>query len=451
VENQPYWNAGIETQPWERVEELQSNKLAVQLRYLMERSPLYRQKFKDADFEPDRITGISDLKHAPFTTKEELRESQINSPPLGEHAAADLVDVIRVHSSSGTTGRPSYVGITRRDRDTWMETVSRVYYCEGVRPSDVVIHGFGLGFFVGGLPLKDAIENIGATFVPIGTGASDRLITSIENLGGTVLTCTPSYAQYLAEYVGDRFQMKPSELNLARILLGAEPGGGIPSVRQRIADEFGAFVTEGLGNADLIPVYAGNCDELDGNHFLGPDFMVLEIIDPTSGGVLGWDDGTEGELVATHIDRECVPLVRFRTRDRVVVKTSPCPCGRTGPRITCIGRTDDMLIVAGVNVWPSAITDVIGSLRPRTTGALQILLTEPGPKVQPPLRLQVEYGPEATDLGALKIEIEKLMRDKLIVKSDVELIPPETLPRFEMKAKLIRRLYEETQSREGGK
>ena len=133
-------------------------------------------------------------------------------------------------------------------------------------------------------------------------------------------------------------------------------------------------MTEGLGNADVCPVYAGTCDELDGNHFLAPDQIVLELIDPDSGDVLEWDDGAEGELVATHIDRDCVPLVRFRTRDRVVIRTAPCPCGRTAPRIRCVGRTDDMLIVAGVNVWPSAVTDVVMQLHPRTTGAMQILL-----------------------------------------------------------------------------
>jgi phenylacetate-CoA ligase len=314
-----------------------------------------------------------------------------------------------------------------------------------VRPDDVVVHGFGLGFFVGGLPLKDAIENIGATFIPIGTGASDRLVTSIRDLGGTVLTCTPSYANYLAEYVRDRYDMDPSELGLRRILLGAEPGGGIPSVRDRLAEEFGAFVTESLGNADLIPTYAANCDELDGNHFLAPDFMLLEVVEPETGEPVELDDGAEGELVATHLDRECVPLVRFRVRDRVLVKTSPCACGRTGPRFTCVGRTDDMLILAGVNVWPSAIKDVVTSLHPRTTGALQILLPSPPPKVEPPLRVQVEYGHEASELDALRRELEGLIRDKLIVKADVELVPPDTLPRFEMKAQLIRKLYEEAE------
>jgi phenylacetate-CoA ligase len=440
-----YWNPEIEAMPWEDVRAMQLDKLRRQLEYLAARSPFYKRKFADARVEPASLSGLDDLQRMPFTTKEELRESQVASPPLGEHAAADLADVIRIHSSSGTTGRPSYVGISAHDRDVWTETVSRVYYCEGVRREDVVVHGFGLGFFVGGLPLKDAIENIGATFIPIGTGASDRLVASIRDLGGTVLTCTPSYANYLSEYVRARFDIEPSELGLRRILLGAEPGGGIPAVRERLAEDFGAFVTESLGNADLIPTYSANCDELDGNHFLAPDFMILEVVDPDTGDTLEFEDGVDGELVATHIDRDCVPLVRFRVRDRVVVKTSACPCGRTAPRFTCVGRTDDMLIVAGVNVWPSALKDLITSLHPRTTGAVQILLSSPPPRVDPPLRVQVESGPDVDDVTQLKRELEELIRDRLIVKAEVDVVPPESLPRFEMKAQLIRKVYEKVE------
>lgn len=439
-----YWNPEIETMPLEDVRAMQAVKLRSHLARLVERSPFYARKFAEAGFDPVRVRSPADLAHAPFTEKQELRESQIAAPPLGDHAGVGMADVIRVHSSSGTTGRPSYVGITRADRRRWTEVISRVYWCEGVRPDDVLIHGFGLGFFVGGLPLKDGIENLGATFVPIGTGASDRLVSAIEHLGGTILTCTPSYATYLAEYVRERVGADPRDLGLRRILLGAEPGGAVPGVRQRIADTYGAFVTEALGNADVCPVYAATCDALEGNHFLAPDHIVLELIDPDSGETLGWEDGAEGELVATHVERDCVPLVRFRTRDRVVVHSSPCQCGRTGARIRCVGRTDDMLIVTGVNVWPSAISDVIMALHPRTTGSMQIVLTAPPPKVEPPLRLQVEYGPQATDLGALKSELEALIRERLIVKTDVELVPPGTLPRFEMKSQPLRRVYEET-------
>jgi phenylacetate-CoA ligase len=432
------WNPHVETLPWERLAELQLPRLREQLAYVHAATPFYARKLDAAGFDPTKVAALRDLAHAPFTSKDELRDSQAQHPPLGAHQGASLRDVIRIHSSSGTTGRPSYVGVTRADVAGWTETVSRVYWCEGVRPDDVVIHGFGLGFFVGGLPLKDAIENIGATFVPIGTGASDRIVTSIQNLGGTVLTCTPSYAQYLAEYVRRRHEMDPAELGLRRVMVGAEPGGGIPAVRDRIAADFGAIVTEGLGNADLIPVYAAACDYGDGMHPVAPDHLLLELVDPETLEPLPWEPGATGELVATHLARECVPLVRFRTRDRVRVHGLGCPCGRTGPRITCVGRTDDMLIVAGVNVWPSAVSDLVSGLRPLTSGAFQILLDEPGPRVDPPLQLQVEYGDEATDLDALTLRIEELIRDRLVVRAQVELVPPSTLERYEMKARYIR-------------
>ncbi len=438
-----YYNEHIESMPADPLRRLQEEKLRRQMAYNYERSAFYRRKFDAAGFQPGDIRTLDDLAQLPFTTKEELRDSQIEHPPLGAHAAVPMEQVIRVHSSSGTTGRPSYVGITRHDRDSWSESIARVYWSEGVRPDTILAMGFGLSFFVGGIPLQDAVEQIGATFIPIGTGASDRLITSIQNLGANQLTCTPSYATYLAEYVRSKFRSEPRELGLKRIQVGAEPGGGVPAIRQRIEDDWGAFVTEGLGNADVIPVYAADCDERAGMHFLAPDFAIVEIIDPESGALLPLDQPeVHGELVFTHIDRECVPLVRFRTRDRVVAWTERCPCGRSGIRLRCVGRSDDMLILRGVNVFPSAIKDVIMSLRPRTTGEVQILLHAPGPKVQPPLPLQVEYGLDVADLHELKQEIERALREKLIFTANVELVPPGTLPRFEMKAQLIQKLYE---------
>lgn len=434
-----YWNPSVETMAADDVAGMQARLLSSQLAYLAERSPFYARKLAGG-VDPGAIRSVADLARLPFTEKTELRESQAESPPLGSHAAAPMLDVVRVHASSGTTGRPSYVGVTARDAASWTEVVSRAFVCQGVRRDDVVLHGFGLSFFVGGLPLKDAVETIGATFVPIGTGASDRLVQAVRDLGGTVLLCTPSYSAYLAEYVRSKLDSDPRELGLRRILLGAEPGGAIPSVRERIVEDYGAFVTEGLGNADLLPIYAATCDALDGNHLLAPDHLAFELVDPDTGATLPWEDGAEGELVATHLQRECVPLVRFRTRDRVVVHTRPCPCGRTGPRVRCVGRTDDLLIVNGVNVWPSAISDVVAALRPRTTGALQVLVPGPPPLVPPPLKVKVEHGPDVRDPAALRAELEALMRDKLIARIEIELVPPGTLPRFEMKSRLVHRL-----------
>jgi len=432
-----HWDEEIETMAPGEIARMQDDRLREQLAAVVARSDFYRVKFARHGSDPAAVRGVADLPDLPFTEKQELRESQIAAPPLGSHAAAPMRSVVRVHASSGTTGRPSYVGVTAADADAWAEVAARVYFCEGMRPDDVVLHGFGLGFFVGGLPLAEAVQRLGATFIPLGTGATDRLVSAADDLGATILSCTPSYARYLAEQLPDKFGRDPRDLGVGRILVGAEPGGGVPAVRDRIAAQFGAEVRESVGNADLFPMYAGTCDAQDGNHLLAPDHLLLELIDPDSGAPIAWEDGAEGELVATHLQRECVPLIRFRTRDRVVVATSPCPCGRTGPRIRCVGRTDDLLIVNGVNVWPSAVSDVVAGFAPETTGALEIVIGTPPPKVDPPLRVRVE-ATGAGDQDSLRARLEAEIRAKLIARAAIELVPPGTLERTEAKSKLVR-------------
>jgi phenylacetate-CoA ligase len=428
-----------------RVRRLQEQKLRAQLAYVWERSPFYREKLSEAGLATDDIRTIDDLAHVPFTTKDELRVSQAARPPLGAHAAAAMRDVVRIHASSGTTGRPSYLGVTRHDAATWAESVARAYYSQGVRPHSVVALGFSLGIFVGGLAVEAACEAIGATAVPIGVGASDRLVSLFSDLGADQLTCTPSYARALAEHVRTKLGRDPRDLGVERIFLGAEPGGGVPAVRAHLEELWGARVSESIGNGDVLPVYAGDCEERSGSHFQAADLAILEVIDPETGRVLPLHRGeVRGELVFTHIDRECVPLVRFRSRDLAVVQCDPCPCGRTGPRLRVVGRADDMLIVRGVNVWPSAVKDVVTSLRPLTTGEVEIVLQSPPPLVEGRLPLRVEHGNSVTDVDAVRRAVMDEIRTRLIVATEVDVVPPGTLPRYEMKARLIRKAYEET-------
>jgi phenylacetate-CoA ligase len=432
-----YWNDSVETMSPNDIARLQDAALRAALPRVVAASPFYAERYREMGLDPEAVRGVADLARLPFTEKGDMRDSQIAAPPLGRYAGVDMVDVVRVHASSGTTGRPSYVGVTESDAAGWAEVAARVYFCEGMRRDDVVLHGFGLGFFVGGLPLAEAVRRIGATFIPLGTGASDRLVAAADDLGATVLSCTPSYARYLAELMRTKFDRDPRTLGVRLVLVGAEPGGGIPAVRARIAADFGAEVRESVGNADIFPMYAGTCEAQGGNHLQAPDHVVFELIDPDSGDVLDWTDGAEGELVATHLQRECASLIRFRTRDRVVVATSPCPCGRTGPRIRCVGRTDDLLIVNGVNVWPSAVSDVVSAV-PGTTGALEIVIPGPPPAVSPPLHIRVEHTGPAGDLEALRGTIERQIRDTLHARAAVELLPAGTLPRTEAKSRLVR-------------
>jgi phenylacetate-CoA ligase len=431
----------IETMSPEELRPIQEEKFSRQLDYIWENSPFYQKKFEEHGVKRGDIRGPEDLPKLPFTEKDELRKSQEENPPLGFHCAAPMDDIIRIHSSSGTTGVPTFVGITRHDQRVWTDITARSLFAKSVRPTDVVIHAVGLTFFVGGLPVKDAIEYIGAAFVPIGTGASDRVVMTTKRLGGNVLHCTPSYAQYFADYVKKKQNMEPSELGFKKLVVGAEPGGGVPAVKKRLQEEYQCLLSEGMGNSDAAPIIFGECPAQQGMHFCAQEYIFPELINPDSGEVIEMKDGAEGELVYTLIDRECCPVVRFRTRDRITVFTGPCECGRTSFRIRCIGRTDDMLIVLGVNVFPSAIKDIITSFRPRTTGDMIVLLDKPGPKVGPPLKVQVECAPGEKDLDALKQELETVLRDKLVFRAEVELVPEGTLPRFEMKANLIRRLY----------
>ncbi|HSB18048.1 MAG TPA: hypothetical protein VLE22_26590, partial [Bryobacteraceae bacterium] len=370
-----------------RLRALQEGKLVTQLEYLFARSPFYQEKLGAAGIHREHFKSLSDLSKFPFTTKEELRESQMACPPLGRHMAAKMEDVIRIHSSTGTTGQPSFVGVTRRDAEMWTRVTARSFYTQGIRPSDIVIHAASLTMFVGGLPAKDAIEHIGATFVPVGAGASEKLVLVARALHANALHCTPSYALYLADYVRREARMNPRDLGLEKLVCGAEPGAGIPSVRAKMQEEWGARVTEGLGNADMAPIIFGECREQSGMHFCGQEYVLVEVIDPESGEVLPLEPGVSGELVYTSLERECVPLLRFRTRDRVAVLGTSCACGRTSVRLRCVGRTDDMLIVLGVNVFPSAVKDVVAGFYPRTTGEVQILLEQPGPAVPPPLKV----------------------------------------------------------------
>ena len=443
MRTEEYFDLEIETMKPEDLRPLQEAKLARQLDYLIARSPFYRDKFAAAGVGREDFRSLNDLARFPFTTKEELRESQQACPPLGRHMAADMIDVIRLHASTGTTGVPSFVGVTRKDAEIWTKVTARSFYTMGIRPSDIVIHAASLTMFAGGLPVKDAIEWIGATFVPVGTGASEKLVLYAKALHPSALHCTPSYAIYLADYVRREARMDPRDLGFTKFVCGAEPGAGIPAVRAKISEEWGARVNEGLGNADMVPVIFSECPDQSGMHYNAQEYVYNEIIDPESGEILPIETGVSGELVYTSLERECVPLVRFRTRDRVNILGTSCKCGRTSYKLRCVGRTDDMLIVLGVNVFPSAVRDIVSSFYPAMTGEVQILLDQPGPGVKPPLQVVAEYGNGNQDQAMLQKKVEDKIKAVLSVSAAVQLVPAGTLPRFEMKGKLIRKLYEE--------
>ena len=289
---------------------------------------------------------------------------------------------------------------------------------------------YNAGPFVAGAAL-DAFERIGVCHVPVGTGSSERLLQAIEALRPDAVVLTPSYAAYLLEIADLRAS------SVRRVLVAGEPGGGEPAFRARLEEGWGAQVTEAMGVGDIGPSLFGECEERDGMHLGARGFVHVELVEPDTGAALPLDDGARGELVLTHLRHRAAPLLRFRTRDHVEVRTSPCRCGRTGPRIRCIGRTDEMLIVRGVNVFPSAVREVVSGFAPQVSGHVLVKPRAAGVKQEPPLPVAVELARGAVDDAGLAEAIRERLRGVLLVQTRVELVPWGSLQRSEYKSKLV--------------
>ena len=435
-----YWNEEMETLPPDRFHDVQEKALLRQLKYVWDHSSFYQKKLRQAGVEPGEIKTLEDLSKLPFTEKAELRESQLEAPPLGTHMTCPMERVKRIYSTSGTTGRPTFIGVTQRDIEVWQEAACRAFWTGGFRP-DSIVPLVVAPFFIAA-SYADAIEEIG-TLVPIGVGATDRLIGAFQHIGANAFLSTSSFPLHFAASLKKR-GIDPKSLGIKVILAGGEPGAAIPSVREKVEETLGCAFLEMMGNGDMCGQMWSECRYKRGMHFIAQGIVHPEIIDPETGEVQEIREGARGELVYTSLDRECIPLVRFRTRDHVEVTQTSCECGRTGYGIRVFGRTDDMIIVQGVNVYPAAVRDTVASLSPRTTGAIEIQLYAPPPEGwNPPVHIKVEYGEGTGDLDQLKTELEALIREKLIFRANVELVPKDALPKYEYKAKLVRKIYEE--------
>jgi phenylacetate-CoA ligase len=310
---------------------------------------------------------------------------------------------------------------------------ARCLYAHGIRPGDLAMHGFSVSRgFVGGLPISQIVLHAGAVEIPIGADAgTDRILRVMRDLRPAALLATPYFAIHLAEQAPRLVGMEARALGCRIVSVGGEPGGGIPSVREKIEGLWGAECRELCGGTDLGVAYWAECDRQTGMHETAQEFIYVELIDPDRGAVRPWVEGATGELVYTALDRECSPLVRFRTRDHAVVTgVGPCACGRTAPMIRVVGRTDDMLIVKGINVFPSAIRHVVAGFEPRATGNLRIVADFPGHTTQRPLRIRAEHGPALTGRGdeieRLRQEIGERLRGLLNFAPLVEMVPPDT-------------------------
>jgi phenylacetate-CoA ligase len=426
----------IESRPWAEQQALDEPLYQRQLDYLFDRSRFYRAKLGDAGLRDARAAGtLADIRHLPFTEKDELRASRSDADPIGTHLAAPMDDVIRIYSTSGTTGTPSYIPLTRGDLDNWVRTSSRSYAASGVSAGERIVSTYNAGPFVAGAAL-DAFNRLGLCHIPVGTGNTERLVTAVRLLKPQTLACTPSYALHLSEWAKDR-GIDLAASSVRRIMVAGEPGGGEAVMRAKLEAAWGAKVTEAMGIGDISVSLWGECEHQQGMHFCGRGFVHVELIDPESGAPVPMEDGATGELVLTHLAHRATPLLRFRTRDHVMAWMAPCACGRTSPRVRCIGRTDDMLIVRGVNLFPSAVREVVNRFAPKVSGVISIRPKARGVKQEPPLPVVVELGEGVEGTPDLADRIQKEIRSALIVTASIELVAHGTLPRSEYKSKIL--------------
>lgn len=346
----PIWNPEYETMDRAALQELQLRRLKSTVAWAYERVPFYRQAFIERGIKPKDIRSLADLRLLPLTDKSTLHATY----PFGLFAVP-MEQVVRVHSSSGTTGTPIVVGYTRGDLSTWTELTARVASAAGITAVDRVQIAFPYGMFTGGWGMHYGIERIGATVFPAGPGNTERQILMMQDFGTTALVCTPSYALHIAEMAEDA-GIDIARLSLRLGLFGGEPSGS--GLRDAIEGRLGIRATDNYGLSEVMgPGVSGECELRDGLH-IAEDHFLCEIIDPETGQSL--PEGEEGELVITTLTKEAFPLLRYRTRDLTRIVTTPCPCGRTSARMEKVRqRTDDMLIIRGVNLYPSHIEDAL--------------------------------------------------------------------------------------------
>jgi phenylacetate-CoA ligase len=425
----------IEAAPWEEQADADAPRYLRQIEYLFERSKFYRGKLERAGFATHGAVGpLHSIAALPFTEKDELRASRTADEPIGTHLTAAPEEIVRIYSTSGTTGTPSYIPLTAADLEVWVRTSARSYAASGIAKGERIVSTYNAGPFVAGAALA-AFERLGLCHIPVGMGNTERLMTAVELLKPAAVVMTPSYALHLAEWARQR-GVDLANSTVKRVLVAGEPGGGEPAMRARLEEAWGASVTEAMGIGDISVTLWGECEEKAGMHFNGRGFVHLELIDPETGASKPIADGAEGELVLTHLVNRSAPLLRFRSRDHVRMSVGPCACGRTAPCVRCIGRTDDMLIVRGVNVFPSAVREVVNEFAPAVSGVILIRLRARGVRQEPPLPVSVETAP-AAEVEGLAERIRARLREKLLVTTEVELTPAGSLPRSEYKSKLV--------------
>lgn len=450
-----FWNKKIETLPLEEIRKVQFRKLKKQMNYIYKNSEFYKKRFKEVGIEPGDIKSLDEFRNLPvFITKEEHREAQEESlkrygHPFGTFLCAPLNKVIGVSATSGTTGLPTFYGFTEHDIHVTNEVLARGFWRAGIRPGERVIHAFGMSMWVAGIPMIRALEKMGVQTIPVGAEAgSERLLQFIEQTRPTTLLCTPSYAEHLIEKAPKYLNKDVKDLAIKRIICAGEPGAGLPEVRRKIMDAYGAKIFDSAGVPWGIYNISCDCEGYHGMHVVCEDYhLYYDIIDPDTKKPVEWKDGAVGQKILTSLEWEASPPFRYDSGDIIQIFSKKCECGVSGFRVKFVGRVDDMLIVKGINVFPSAIKNVINLFVPKVTGVFKIILENPPPRVIPPLKMKVEYnvGITEAEIKSLKFEIEEKISNLLRFRPSIEFVPPESLERTGGKVKLFEKRYESTQ------
>jgi phenylacetate-CoA ligase len=425
-----------EASPWEEQLAVDDLSYRAQLVHVFERSRFYRDKLGAAGLDSARDAGgLDDIAQLPLTEKQELRATCTRADPIGAHLCAEPSEIVRIYSTSGTTGAPSYIPLTASDLENWLTASARSYAASGIAPGQRIVSTYNAGPFAAGAALA-AFERIGLCHVPLGGGNTAGVLRAIELLRPDAAVLTPSFAAHVAETAAERgFDLARSSVR--RVLVAGEPGGGEPAFRAQLEQGWGAKVTEAMGIGDIGVSLWGECEEQGGMHLGARGYVHAELIDSETGAARALEDGAAGELVLTHLRHRAAPLLRFRTRDHVEVRAGPCRCGRTSPRIRCLGRTDDMLIVRGVNVFPSAVREVVSAFAPEVSGNILVRPRSPGTKQEPPLPVAVELARGTDADPALAAAICDRLRGALVVQTRVDLVPWGSLRRSDYKATLV--------------
>ena len=438
------WNPEMEAISLPDQKKLQQQKLIDQIQYVFANSTMYQEKYRQTGITANDITRVQDLAKLPFTIKTDLRESQVRTPPYGDFLAAPSDRVNRVHRTSGATGQFIYTALTYKDLKMTNDCGARAFWAAGLRPHHRVVHCLNYCLWMGGYTDHSNLELTGATVFPFGVGNSRQLVRVIRDAGISAISSTPSYPAYLEDVVRDELGMEPRELGLKLGLFGGEPGLENPSYRNRIADTWGMQPQNAnYGVSDVLCNFASVCSENYQLHFLAQGTLLAQLVDPTTGEDLSIEDGVKGELVLTHLEKEAQPLVRYRTSDILeILGTGPCRCGRTGFRFRVVGRSDDMLNIKGINVFPNGISKVIETMVPDVNGEFQIVLDHPSPYTR--LNIMVEHGtgldPDQKDATARILENK--IKAVLNFTAVITLVAPLSIQRTEMgKAVRILRQY----------